>query len=69
MGLLINGAWQEHEPETTKDGHFERGETSPSATGSHRTGGPDQPDRMASGPWQDAIICMSRSPAPGRTGH
>ena len=24
MGLLINGAWQEHEPETTKDGHFER---------------------------------------------
>ena len=24
MGLLINGAWQEHEPENTKDGHFER---------------------------------------------
>src|ERR1700722_8031564 len=27
MGLMINGAWQEHEPETTKDGHFERHET------------------------------------------
>lgn len=24
MGLLINGVWQEHEPETSKDGHFER---------------------------------------------
>jgi putative glutathione S-transferase len=28
MGLLINGVWQEHEPEVTKDGHFERRETS-----------------------------------------
>ena len=27
MGLMINGVWQEREPETTKDGHFERGET------------------------------------------
>ena len=27
MGLLINGVWQEHEPDTTKDGHFARGET------------------------------------------
>ncbi|HEY0422948.1 MAG TPA: glutathione S-transferase family protein [Rhodopila sp.] len=27
MGLLINGEWQEHEPETTKDGHFERRDT------------------------------------------
>jgi putative glutathione S-transferase len=27
MGLLINGVWQEHEPEVTKDGHFERRET------------------------------------------
>jgi putative glutathione S-transferase len=24
MGLLINGVWQEQEPATTKDGHFER---------------------------------------------
>jgi putative glutathione S-transferase len=28
MGLLINGVWQEHEPELTKDGHFERQESS-----------------------------------------
>jgi glutathionyl-hydroquinone reductase len=28
MGLMINGEWQEHEPEKTRDGHFERGETS-----------------------------------------
>lgn len=27
MGLLVNGIWQEHEPEPTKDGRFERGET------------------------------------------
>lgn len=27
MGLMINGAWHEHAPETNKDGHFERGET------------------------------------------
>jgi glutathionyl-hydroquinone reductase len=27
MGLMINGVWQEREPETSKDGHFERGET------------------------------------------
>lgn len=27
MGLLINGVWQEHEPEKTKDGHFVRAET------------------------------------------
>jgi putative glutathione S-transferase len=27
MGLMINGVWQEREPETTKDGNFERGET------------------------------------------
>jgi putative glutathione S-transferase len=27
MGLMINGVWQEREPETTRDGHFERGET------------------------------------------
>ena len=24
MGLLVNGVWQEHEPEVAKDGHFER---------------------------------------------
>jgi glutathionyl-hydroquinone reductase len=24
MGLMINGVWQEHEPEPSKDGHFER---------------------------------------------
>ena len=24
MGLLIDGAWHDHEPTTTKDGHFER---------------------------------------------
>jgi putative glutathione S-transferase len=28
MGLMINGEWQEHEPEKSRDGHFERGETS-----------------------------------------
>ena len=28
MGLLINGVWQEHETEVSKDGHFERRETS-----------------------------------------
>jgi putative glutathione S-transferase len=28
MGLMLNGEWQEHEPEKSKDGHFERGETS-----------------------------------------
>jgi putative glutathione S-transferase len=28
MGLLIDGVWQEHEPEATKDGHFERRDTS-----------------------------------------
>jgi putative glutathione S-transferase len=27
MGILINGVWQEHEPEAGKDGHFERRET------------------------------------------
>jgi glutathionyl-hydroquinone reductase len=27
MGLLINGEWQEHEPEITRDGHFERQES------------------------------------------
>jgi putative glutathione S-transferase len=27
MGLMINGVWQEHEPELTKDGHFERRDT------------------------------------------
>src|SRR3984885_12880588 len=27
MGLMINGTWQEHAPETNKDGYFERGET------------------------------------------
>ena len=27
MGLMINGVWQEREPEPSKDGHFERGET------------------------------------------
>jgi putative glutathione S-transferase len=27
MGLIINGVWQEREPETSKDGHFERSET------------------------------------------
>jgi glutathionyl-hydroquinone reductase len=27
MGLMINGTWHEHAPETNKDGHFERGET------------------------------------------
>src|ERR1700759_1156020 len=27
MGLMINGVWQEREPEPAKDGHFERGET------------------------------------------
>jgi putative glutathione S-transferase len=27
MGLMMNGVWQEHEPEITKDGHFERRET------------------------------------------
>jgi glutathionyl-hydroquinone reductase len=28
MGLMINGEWQEHEPERSKEGNFERGETS-----------------------------------------
>jgi glutathionyl-hydroquinone reductase len=28
MGLLINGEWQENEPEITKDGHFERRDSS-----------------------------------------
>jgi putative glutathione S-transferase len=28
MGLLVNGVWQEHEADLTKDGRFERGETS-----------------------------------------
>jgi glutathionyl-hydroquinone reductase len=28
MGLMINGAWQEHEPERAGDGHFERPTTS-----------------------------------------
>jgi putative glutathione S-transferase len=28
MGLMINGAWQEHEPERGKDGNFERDTTS-----------------------------------------
>jgi putative glutathione S-transferase len=28
MGLLVNGAWQEHEPERSTDGHFQRGDTS-----------------------------------------
>ncbi|MDR3534532.1 MAG: glutathione S-transferase family protein [Rhodopila sp.] len=28
MGLLINGVWQEHEPDVSKDGHFERGTSS-----------------------------------------
>ena len=28
MGLMINGTWQEHEPERAKDGQFERGTTS-----------------------------------------
>jgi putative glutathione S-transferase len=28
MGLLVNGVWQEHEPEVSKDGQFERRETS-----------------------------------------
>jgi putative glutathione S-transferase len=28
MGLLINGVWQDHEPETTKDGQFERRDSS-----------------------------------------
>src|SRR6201986_2103844 len=28
MGLMINGTWQEHEPERAKDGEFERGTTS-----------------------------------------
>jgi putative glutathione S-transferase len=28
MGLLINGVWQEREPELTKDGHFERQDAS-----------------------------------------
>jgi glutathionyl-hydroquinone reductase len=27
MGLIVNGVWQEREPEPFKDGHFERGET------------------------------------------
>ncbi|HYZ22919.1 MAG TPA: glutathione S-transferase family protein [Rhodopila sp.] len=27
MGLLVNGVWQQHEPERAKDGHFERSET------------------------------------------
>jgi glutathionyl-hydroquinone reductase len=27
MGLMSNGVWQEHEPETSKDGHFERRDT------------------------------------------
>jgi putative glutathione S-transferase len=27
MGLLVNGVWQEHEPEVAKDGQFERRET------------------------------------------
>ena len=27
MGLMINGVWQEREPEISKDGHFERDET------------------------------------------
>ena len=27
MGLLIDGTWQDHEPEASKDGHFERRET------------------------------------------
>jgi glutathionyl-hydroquinone reductase len=27
MGLLINGVWHEHEPDTTRNGQFERGET------------------------------------------
>ena len=27
MGLMINGTWHEHAPETNKDGFFERGET------------------------------------------
>jgi putative glutathione S-transferase len=28
MGLLINGVWQEHEPEAIKEGHFERRDAS-----------------------------------------
>jgi putative glutathione S-transferase len=28
MGLMINGEWQEHEPERSKEGAFERGDTS-----------------------------------------
>jgi glutathionyl-hydroquinone reductase len=27
MGLVINGVWQEHEPEASKGGHFERRDT------------------------------------------
>jgi putative glutathione S-transferase len=27
MGLMINGVWQEHDPEASKDGHFERRDT------------------------------------------
>lgn len=27
MGLLINGVWQEHEPDASRDGHFERRDT------------------------------------------
>ena len=68
MGLLVNGVWQEHEPEATKDGHFERRDTSFRnwVTPDARPGptGQDGFER-----WRGAIICMSRSPAPGRTGH
>jgi len=28
MGVMVNGVWQEHEPERGKDGHFQRPETS-----------------------------------------
>ena len=28
MGLMINGEWHEHEPERSKEGAFERGDTS-----------------------------------------
>ena len=60
MGLLINGVWQEHEPETTKDGHFERRD---SAFRNWITpeGGPAPPGRMASARWRAlSSVCLAR---------
>ena len=69
MGLMINGVWQEQEPETTKDGHFERGETAFRnwITPDGRPG-PTGQDGFT-GSRRDAITCTSRSPARGRTAH